>query len=245
MDKILLTAFLSALAGFITAVISIVKLVNEKEGKITDYRQTWTTSLRICMADLIAKMNTQAGNIAQSSQLVKQMNDLMKNEVKDSEENKHKRYVDFVEDRIKNSHDSIREMRKEIYQAYALVRLHFKPNDLSFSRVENKFDVIMNLFTEIHEKDDKMEVAAAKEKVHAATNEMTNYCRDILKIEWEHVKNGEPSYKKTRKWSVVGGVVMLFILISIGVHSVISIWKSNIVSADQSSSKEHYVNNPK
>lgn len=33
MDRILLTAFLTALAGFITAALSIVKLVNEKESK--------------------------------------------------------------------------------------------------------------------------------------------------------------------------------------------------------------------
>jgi len=64
MDKILLTAFLSALAGFITAILSIVKLVNEKESKTTDYRQNWTDSVRGELANLIGLLNAQAAQIA-------------------------------------------------------------------------------------------------------------------------------------------------------------------------------------
>jgi hypothetical protein len=63
MDKIFLTAFLSALAGFITATLSIVKLVNEKESKTTEYRQAWTDSLRKSFAELIGLINAQAGNL--------------------------------------------------------------------------------------------------------------------------------------------------------------------------------------
>ena len=58
MDKILLTAFLTALAGFVTAALSIVKLVNEKESKTTEFRQAWTDSARKALADLIAKINS-------------------------------------------------------------------------------------------------------------------------------------------------------------------------------------------
>lgn len=63
MDKVLLTAFLTALAGFITAALSIVKLVNEKESKTTEYRQAWTESVRTAMAELIAKINAKASTM--------------------------------------------------------------------------------------------------------------------------------------------------------------------------------------
>lgn len=60
MDKILLTAFLTALAGFITAALSIVKLVNEKESKTSEYRQLWTDSVRKALSDLIGNINARA-----------------------------------------------------------------------------------------------------------------------------------------------------------------------------------------
>lgn len=51
MDKWLLAAFVSSLAGFFTAIVSVVKLVNEKENKTSSYRQEWTTSIRSVFAD--------------------------------------------------------------------------------------------------------------------------------------------------------------------------------------------------
>lgn len=42
-----LFAFLFAfLAAFLTAVVSFLKQVHDKEGKITDFREQWTTSAR-------------------------------------------------------------------------------------------------------------------------------------------------------------------------------------------------------
>jgi len=45
-DRILVTLFVSVLVAFVTAALSIVRLVNDKEGKTTDYRQAWTDSVR-------------------------------------------------------------------------------------------------------------------------------------------------------------------------------------------------------
>jgi len=71
MDKILLTVFLSALAGFITAALSIVKLVNEKESKTSDYRQAWTETARTAFSELIASINSLAALLASNKKVVK------------------------------------------------------------------------------------------------------------------------------------------------------------------------------
>lgn len=220
MDKLLLTAFLTALAGFITFVLSIVKLVNEKESTTTEYRQSWTNSVRTCLAGLVARLNAIASNIAAHKKLIAVRFAIGTPE--ELGEDEHKRSLDFMESSLKSSSDSRRQLRKEIYEAYALVRLHFKPNDVSFSRIEHKFDTVMPLIDELEEEQAPEKLAAMKEKIHAEVNEITGYCRDILKTEWETVKRGEPTYQKTKRYSIYGGVGTLFILAAIGLYAAIA-----------------------
>lgn len=224
MDKILLTAFLSALLGFITAVMSIVKLVNEKENKISDYRQAWTDTARSCLSDLIARLHAYAGAIDHQGTASTFFVDLVKKE--DEATSSGTRITNFVEESLKESLRASRDMRREIYESYSLAQLHFKPNDLSFNRIEQKFDIIMAQLEDLSDLEDKAKKAALKQKIHGEINNLTNYSRDILKTEWESVKKGEPAYKKTKEWSIRGGIVLLFILISIGLHAGISISKA-------------------
>lgn len=209
MDKMLLTVFLSALVGFVTAVVSIVKLVNEKESKTTDYRQAWTNSVRRAFADLITHVNAQAGHMVSQATVI--------NKGETGEVHKQT---------IMDTREAIRETRKAIHEAYAFTALHFKPNDLPFSRVEHKFDVIVATLDELAKADinDKTKLTELKAKMYAATNEISSYARDILESQWKIVKQGEPAYKSTKKWSVWCSVVMLFILLAIGVHAD---WKPN------------------
>lgn len=188
-DKILLTAFLSALAGFITAVLSIVKLVNEKESKTTDYRQAWTDSARKSLAELIGRLNTQAGTVHNALDKGARLAEILSRDDHDKyDEETHKRVADFNEVSLKETHAAFRQLQREIYESYALTRLHFKPNDLSFNRIEQKFDSAMAMINEISKSTDKVERAKIKEKIHATVDEITGYARDILKTEWETVK---------------------------------------------------------
>jgi len=237
MDKILLTAFLSVLAGFLTGILSIVKLVNEKESKTTDYRQAWTDSVRRALADLIARLNSQAVQIASAEKLRSVLNDLI-NEKNVKDQETHKRIIDFNQNSLEKMQAAIREMRKQIYEAYAATRLHFKPNDLSFNRIENKFDLAITTFDELYETNDAAKRTALKAKVHAITGEITDYARDILKTEWETVKRGEPAYQSTKRWSIIGSIILLFILLSIGVHAGISVWKHSILE-DHTTEQPH------
>lgn len=233
MDKILLTAFLSALAGFITAVISVVKLVNEKESKTTDYRQSWTDSARKSLSELISNLNTQASllvNIRDSVDNIKKTRELLANQ--NNDEIFATRISNLVDEEYKEEQSAIREMQREIYKSYAFTRLHFKPNDASFNRIEQKFDVIIGMLDELRSKyeGDKSDRKVLKEKIHGAVADLTNYARDILKTEWETVKRGETAYQATKRWSFIGGTVMLFILLSIGIHASISVYKNSSTS---------------
>lgn len=231
MDKILITAFLSALAGFITAVLSIVKLVNEKESKTTDYRQSWTDSVRAELAALIGLMNAQASHVARANKAAEKLVKLKTTTPEEEHKDFHHSASEHVLHSLKENQALVRETRQSIYQSYARARLHFKPDDISFSRVEQHFNVVMGLLEKIEATSELAEVNGLKEKVHSACNEMTGFCRHILKTEWETVKRGERAYELTKKWSIAGSIVMLFLLVAIGIHAAISMWRSD--STDQ------------
>jgi len=224
MDKVLLTAFLTALAGFITAALSIVKLVNEKESKTTEYRQSWTDSVRSALAELIAKINAQASTVVSARKTHAIYERLMKEYAKadESEKELKKNLADFNRCAFKDGLDRANLLTQEVYHSYSKVCLHFKPDDLSFSRIEHKFDFCRAKLAELKEEKDIQKLGAIKEQVHSATNEITMMSRSILKSEWETVKLGEPAYKTTKRWSVWICVVMFFLLITIGVHAGIS-----------------------
>lgn len=232
MDKILLTVFLSALAGFITAILSIVKLVNEKESKTTDYRQNWTDSVRSELANLIGLLNAQASHISASKKTVKNFVDIHQSSVPEGSEVFKENATEHVGHSLKENQALVRETRQQIYQSYARARLHFKPDDISFSRVEQQFNVIVGILNELEKTKELDEIAALREKVHSAANEMTGFCRHILKTEWETVKKGERAYQLTKKWSIAGSILMLFILVSIGVHAGMSMWRADLMATD-------------
>ena len=231
MDKILLTAFLSSLAGFLTAVLSIVKLVNEKESKTTEYRQAWTDSVRKSFSELIGLLNAQVANLNSARKDRLNLIKFLSTNPEEGHEELHSRAADFSETRLKERQASASEMRRELYKVYAFTRLHFKPDDLSFNRVEQHFNLIMTYLTELEDAEDER-AATLQEKVHAAADEITSYSRNILKTEWETVKKGERAYQLTKQWSIAGSIVMLFILVSIGTHAVISMWKESIKTQD-------------
>jgi hypothetical protein len=228
-DKILLTAFLTALAGFITAALSIVKLVNEKESKTTEFRQAWTESARAALADLIAKINSHAHAVVNFRNVQKNLRatvDVGGKVNSEYEKEVHKGLLDFQYDFLNKSFEQSSALAREVYQAHAKVRLHFKPEDPDFVRIENKFDFCMNKLSDIRREEDHEKWAVLKEEIHSATNEITASSRALLKGEWEKVKLGEPAYKSTKKWSVWFCVGMFIVLVTIGSHAIISYVKT-------------------
>lgn len=225
MDKILLTAFLTALAGFITAALSIVKLVNEKESKTTEFRQAWTQSARSALADLVAKINAHVSAMVYSKNVAQGLVDnLRKLHSSDNEAEKELlgNLTDHQHEMNKKAIDRVRDLGPQVQQAYALARLHFKINDPEFMKIENKYDFYMGQMAILVKEENDREWSALQEQVNSATLEMTVMSRGLLKTEWEKVKQGEPAYKKTKKWSVWFCVLMLFVLLTIGAHAYFS-----------------------
>lgn len=228
LDKVLITVFFSVLAAFITAAISIVRLVNDKESKTTDYRQAWTESLRKSLADLVSNINLLASNITSRLSAVDHANELTEHVIKKESDDERvpatlEKLQDYLDKKILDEDSHIRDIRRNMYQSYAFTRLHFKPNDLSFSRVENKFDLITDMVEKIAEmrgKEFESERLILRERIHSSASEITAYSRDILKIEWETVKKGERAYQKTKTWSLIGGGIALFILLIFGAATV-------------------------
>lgn len=225
MDKVLLTAFLSALAGFITAALSIVKLVNEKESKTTEYRQAWTESVRLALAELSSGLDALAHSANSVARTYQQFLSLVNNGKDDDEEDEtvRQRALNIYEKAWEESRVTYKTLRQEVYNSFSQARLHFKPNDVSFDRIEQKFQICMGLVEQIVESKKDTKRIKMEGEVHSAAKDISGYARDILKQEWETVKLGEPAYKKTKKWSIRACVGMFFILITIGIHAGISI----------------------
>lgn len=226
-DKVLLTVFVTVLVGFLTAAMSIVRLVNDKESKTTDYRQAWTESLRACFASLISNINTLAGLTASRMSSVDGIRQLINHdfENEDSKLNSESEKIrTYLDKRILDEDEHIREVKRAMQESYALTRLHFKPNDLSFSRVEQKFDVVHELFAKLQaltEKDNDGIRRELGEKIRSESNELTAFSRDILKVEWEAVKRGEIAYQRTKFWSIVGGAIAL---VGLSIFGLATLW---------------------
>lgn len=242
-DKVLLTVFVTVLVGFLTAAMSIVRLVNDKESKTTDYRQAWTDSLRKCFAALISNINTLASLTATRMASADGISELIGIELDSKESAANKAIVEktraYLDKRILEEDKHIRDVRQSMHESYALTRLHFKPNDLSFSRVEQKFDVIVELFEKLYslsKKEQEGERKVLRERIRSESNELTAFSRDILKTEWEAVKRGESAYQRTKFWSIVGGAVALFGLAIFGLATAWSFLRSEPPSVHQSNS---------
>ena len=230
-DKVLLTVFVSVLVGFLTAALSIVRLVNDKESKTTEYRQLWNDSLRKCFAELISHINILAGSVTSRHTTLEHFNDLTHHQIENDDKlpASLEKLKTLLEKKILDEESQIHNLRRNLHHSYALTRLHFKPNDLSFSRIEQKFDVVLEMLDKLStlaEKGNQSDRAILKEKIHAAAAEMTGFARDILKTEWEAVKRGERAYQRTKFWSIVGGAIALFIICIFGLTTAWSMLKA-------------------
>lgn len=233
MDKLLLTAFLSSLAGFLTAILSIVKLVNEKESKTSEYRQTWTDSARKSLADLVGLINTLASLNWNITKDAYRLEESMATPFNNLEKDDIELFKEFMQNKIQHQHTTRREVTRELHQTYAMTRLHFRLNDHDFGKIEQSFPHIYTMLESMASENDSEKRAMLKEKIHAAADELIVYSRILLKKEWEIVKKGEKAFLQTKRWTIYGSIVMLFILLSIGIHAVISMWKEDIKNPNE------------
>lgn len=232
MDKLVLSLVLSLVAGFLTAVVTFVKLVNDKESKVTEFRQQWTDTAREALASVLSQLRSYC---SLTIELVKTDDDVSRlakqlGRLDDSNKSETTRLQVLLDSQVSQREalmQALRDSRESIHGAYALARLHFKPGDPGFLHVETKVDQALSLMDEWI-RTDNQNGDALRAKAIPLIDEMTNLCRKLLKREWEKIKVGEPAYTQTKIWAKRGGLLgagALSVLIAwFGIESLLS-WK--------------------
>lgn len=226
MDKLLYSSFFALLAAFITAVISFVKLVNDKEGRVSDHRQEWTTSARNSLADLVSKITALIDFIEEREFRSSQCHMLSKNlkDTSDSDEKKRIEHgLEFQKNMLQAANTAILETWKELHNAYNHSRLHFRLNDPLFLSVERITESIISNLRRLKEvaHEDEKNASRIRNELSSQTSELVTVARGLLKSEWEKIKEGEPAYIQSKRFSKLTGIVFFFILISVGIHAFI------------------------
>jgi hypothetical protein len=237
LDKIVISSFFALLAAFITAVVSFVKLVNDKEARVSDHRQEWTTSARDALADLISKVSALSDFFAERTFRSNKCNELSEkhaNEGDSEEKERIKHALDYQKNMLEVANTSILETRKELHRAYGYSRLHFKLNDPMFLSVERLTEEILANLRRLAEIDeDEKAIAVIRGDISTQTNELAVISRGLLKKEWEKIKTGEPIYVKSKIFSKWAGVFFFFILVSLGVHAFVNNKQNSFVDVTQ------------
>lgn len=238
MDKILLSTLFALIAGFLTAVISFVKLVNDKESKVTDFRQMWTSTVRTSLADLISNIEALMELYVVRANQINRCNELSIEfqNAADDHEKKIKEFAlkhhEAVLDTVKSD---VIETRNKVYTSFNITRLHFKPEDLEFQAIENKFELIHSASQNIDNIDyDKEQIIKIKLQVKNYCSDIANSSRYILKREWEKIKVGEVSFQKSKKWAKTGGMLLLIVLFVFATHALIAFYRGGSLVVDKS-----------
>jgi hypothetical protein len=224
-DRVFLTVFVTLLVGIVTAALSIVRLVNDKEGKTSDYRQGWCDSLRQCLADLVGNINSTASIIVNHQQYGAGLDEIFKKYGEqagpwtEADGVKRNHYMEKFGD----SEEKIHTLRQELYRSLSFLKLHFKPNEPLLSPIENEIEQaidsirsMMLMRQKMKGSESRAELLRIRDKIHIGSNNIMSHGREILKKEWEIVKKGERAYELTKIGSLVGGGIALAVLFILG-----------------------------
>lgn len=211
MEKLLLAAFLSSLAGFITAVLNIVKLVNEKENRTSEFRQQWTDSLRIATSTLAAKITELTAATEYQTRLAG-----IEKKLAARPGTGHEKRLEMVRSYLVRVGEDLPKHRHDQHHYFSLCKLHFKPDEEDFKPIEDIFLEVRKTNATIEKEHDPLKRRELRKKNYERSTKIVELTQSILKEVWDKVKEGEEAYKLTKRWSFRGGVITLFILLATG-----------------------------
>lgn len=241
MDNIVLSTIIGLFAAFLTAVLGFTKLINDKEGKTSEFRQEWTGSIRITIAKLVSSLRhlsvlherhfTRASVCDELNQELLKLTDISTSIYNITKESK-----DFNMKLVESLNSEILETNRIIRENLALTVLHFKPFDNEFIHVENNLKSILDIMDDVsktswiplNNKNERAEyLSSNRTKIENLCNEIISITRLMLKKEWELIKSGEKNYSKTKSvfkygsFLVASSIVVLFIYFFILKYSTI------------------------
>ena len=245
MDNIIFSTMIGLVAAFMTAILGFTKLINDKEGKTSDFRQAWTVSIRHVLSELVSNFRylldlyERVDSAAESCEKLSfEMSEV------DYQTNTPKYEVIkeaflFNKGKLENTLQEIIQTRKDIRKNISLAQMHFKHNDSEFLAIEHKISTIMSILRRL--KDDEnsnqpkdvieSKLNSAKSEIEILCTEITFTSRSILKCEWERIKKGEDVYQKTKKFFKNSSLVVTAMIVTLFIAIFIAKYSSHI--ADQ------------
>lgn len=197
------TAFIALgaiVAALLTGTFSFVSLINQKEGKISEFRQAWIDSIRDDLAILLSCIE----NISGDWQVIRL-----------EEEKKEKPFQGS--DWLNKFHAFVRDDAVRFYEAHQRILMRLNEDEHS-----ELIDELRQAREYISDKDLLYDKNALRKK----TDKILQQAQAILKNEWEVVKAGEKAYRRAKNTSIV---FVFFLLCGLGAASYL-IFSSNETS---------------
>jgi len=199
----------TVVAALITAMISFVNLTLSKEQKTSEFRQAWIDGLR----DELAIFFSSARALCRTMQEARSPN--------------------TNDDDVKNfkfSNDQVGKMRLNGADALYRVKLRLNKNEPEHKELFRLLEAATRIQNKINIEKGS-DYTAALEAIEIASD----YSQDILKNEWERVKNGEKSFQVAKNRVIPAIMVFSLIIITILLFN---------TNEPNNSSKQDAVNTP-
>lgn len=231
MDVNIVAPAVALLVGSVTAALSYVKFITDKENTTTSFRQAWINALRNEIGLLIACSRQEISlRLEEDRLVVGEQESKEKAGSASGTEDKQGFLNDakFYEDSLKAIQASRVLAKHEYRTKFNLVKLYFKLGDQREGNLitsfldAKKFADSFRFNTKVSDEEAQKEVDGFYEQLDKLFEKSSDLARAILKDEWERVKSGEEIYKKTRKfvgWFIIGFIVAFITFIAFVIAS--------------------------
>jgi hypothetical protein len=176
----------TVVAALIAAAISFVTLTLNKEQKTSEFRQAWIDGLRSDLASFFAAVRAFA---------------------RATQERAHGEANGLPNTPFALTEETVSTLRHQVAEVRYRIQLRLNPQEANHQE-------LLRLMTAAVEKQQKAIAGQAKtEEVLAAVEAAATFAPQVLKVEWERVKQGELPFRIVRNWvaPIVVGLGLAFV----------------------------------
>lgn len=188
------TAFVALgaiVAALLTGVFSFVSLVNQKEGKISEFRQAWIDAIRNDIAALL-------------SCIEKMSSDWQLIQIEEAEKDEPYHGNDW----ISKYHTYIKDDSLKFYEVHQ--RILMRLNKTEHAELIDELRQARNYISDTN-------IMFNKSHLRKRTDKILEKSQDLLKTEWEVVKAGEKPYRRAKN-ATMALVFMLIVTLLIAFY---------------------------
>lgn len=175
--------FATVVAALITAAISFVNLTLSKEQKTSEFRQAWIDGLRGDLAIFLSSARALCRTMEETR----------------SANTSDKDIQDF-----KFSKEKIGDMRSAVADAFYRIKLRLNKNESEHQKLQQLLESAINIQNSIN-----IEKGKDYTKALDAIEQAAIYSQDVLKSEWERVKQGEKPFQNAKN-QIIGALKIFF-----------------------------------